>query len=611
MRWTIVFVLLNICCSLQAQEYRWQQRVEYTMNVHLDVKTHLLKGTQRLVYYNNSPDTLTRVFYHLYFNAFQPGSMMDVRSRNIADPDKRVADRISKLTPEETGYQKIKTLKQNGAAAHYRIDGTIMEVMLPSAIYPGTKTVFELEFEAQVPIQIRRCGHDNKEGVAYSITQWYPKMAEYDQLGWHAYQYVAREFHGVWGDYDVTLSLDPSFVVAGTGVIQNPDVVGHGYESAGAQVKYPRKKDLSWHFVAKNVHDFAWAADPDYAHDRIKVPDGPELHFFYRKHGKTDHWRFLPQVGVALFDVMNHKFGKYPFETYSVIQGGDGGMEYPMCTLIAGEGTLDGTAGTMIHEVAHSWFQMALASNESLYAWMDEGFTRFAELETKGVLLEIPKPFTTTYEGYKKVALAGKEEPSSQFSDFFTLNEAYKIGSYFKGCLMLNQLRYIMGEANFWKGIRKYYDTWKFHHPEPNDFIRTMERASGLQLKWFMNYWIYTTKQIDYGIKEITAIDNNTTRIVLERKGELPMPMDVLVTYKDGSQELCYIPLNETLGSKPTEGKRTEFPGWAWVAPTYSFTLPHDSKDILRVEIDPAEQLADVKRENNVVDYSGAQGQSK
>lgn len=589
-----------------AQDYRWQQRVQYTMDVRLDVKSHKLTGTQKLVYFNNSNDTLSKVYYHLYFNAFQPGSMMDVRSGNIADPDKRIGDRISKLTDKETGYQHIKSLKQGDKVTSYVTKGTILEVKLPDPILPRSSTTFMMEFEAQVPIQIRRSGRDNSEGIAYSMTQWYPKMAEYDFQGWHANQYVAREFFGVWGDYDVKITLDPAYVIGGTGQLQNPDEIGYGYETPGAKVKRP-KGELTWHFIAKNVHDFAWAADPDYTHEKINVPGGPELHLFYQKNDKTKHWPQLLSIGARFFRFMNERFGEYPYETYSVIQGGDGGMEYPMCTLILGEGDLNGTAGTMIHEVAHSWFQMALATNESQYPWMDEGFTRFAEYEAKHVLFDLKDPFKGTYNAYVRYALSGKEEPLSQFSDFYTLNEAYSLSAYIKGCIVLNQLRYIIGEENFWTGIKKYYNTWKFHHPEPIDFIRVMEKVSGMQLKWYLNYWVSTTKHIDYGIKQVIE-KNNTMSVTLERIGELPMPIDLMVTYKNGAKELYYIPLNETLGSKPVEDPSIpmqELDSWAWVNPTYTFRINGKVNEIETLEIDPSQRMADVNLEDNMLIISG------
>ena len=192
------------------------------MDVSLDVHTNRFKGTQKLIYTNNSPDTLHKVFYHLYLNAFQPGSMMDVRSRTIVDPDPRVRDRIEHLTPDEIGYQHVRDLYQDGQSLKYSLQCTILEVTLDHPILPHSKTEFDMQFTGQVPIQIRRTGRDNREGIRYSMTQWYPKMAEYDYQGWHADPYIGREFYGVWGDFDVHITIDSSYTVAGTGYLMNP-----------------------------------------------------------------------------------------------------------------------------------------------------------------------------------------------------------------------------------------------------------------------------------------------------------------------------------------------------------------------------------------------------
>ena len=591
-----------------AQDYRWQQRVEYNMDVRLDVKTHKVTGTQRLTYYNNSKDTLKRVYYHLYWNAFQPGSMMDVRSLNLPDPDPRVKDRISKLKDDEIGYQHIQSLKQDGKDITYKIDGTILEVVLSKPILPNSKTVFDMKFESQVPIQIRRSGRNNREGIAYSMTQWYPKIAEYDFQGWHAYQYVAREFHSVWGDFDVKITIDPKHVIGATGTLQNADKIGFGYERPGANVKQS-DGELTWHFVAKNVIDFAWAADPDYAHDRVLVPGGPELHFFYQKDDKTTpNWKKLQDYAVKHFQFMNKTFGKYPYEVYSIIQGGDGGMEYPMCTLILGEGSVAGLVDVMAHESAHSWYQAVLASNEALYPWMDEGFTDFAKQESLADLMGTPikSSHQSSYNAYFALMQRGLLEPISQHADHYGTNLAYKVSAYSMGTVFLEQLKYIVGEENFYKGMRQYYNTWKFKHPEPNDFIRVMEKVAGLKLQWYMRYWINTTKKIDYSIKNVIE-NQDTTFIMLERVGEFPMPVDLVVTFKNGSKEMFYIPTNETLGTKPQDKQstpRNDLNAWPWVYPTYTLTLKHKVEEIATIEIDPSQRLADVERKNNVVDLS-------
>ncbi len=584
--------------SVNAQAY-WQQRVEYTMNVKMNAASHQFDGDQKLVYYNNSPDTLLKVYYHLYFNAFQPGSMMDVRSRNIADPDRRVGDRISKLKDDEIGYQHITSLKQDGKDLTYKVNGTILEVTLTKPLLPKSKSIFELKFSGQVPLQVRRSGRDNREGIALSMTQWYPKMAEYDYQGWHAYQYVAREFHGVWGDFDVRITIDHKYVVAATGKLQNPDKVGFGYEKDGVTVS-KSNDDLTWNFIAKDVIDFAWAADPDYTHDKAQMPNGPMLHFFYQKNEKTaDNWKKMEEMAVKVFQYLNLHFGKYPFDTYSIIQGGDGGMEYPMCTLILGEGSLAGLAGTMAHEVAHSWYQMTLASNESLYAWMDEGFADFASSEAMASIGGSENPHAGSYASYFGLVASGLQEPASQHADHFNTNRAYSTAAYSIGAVFLDQLKYLIGQENFYKGMLRYYNTFKMKHPSPNDFVRVMEKTSGLQLGWYLRYWIGTTKRIDYGFGQVVG-NETSTLVELKRIGDFPMPIDLTVTYKDGSKENYYLPMNELLGNKPQDDqKRIVGETWPWVYPNYTLKLSKKISEIESMEIDPSQQMADIDRKNN------------
>lgn len=590
---------------VSAQTDRWQQRIEYTMNVELDVQSHLLKGKQQLIYYNNSPDTLNRVYYHLFFNAFQPNSMMDVRSRTIADPDSRVGDRIYALKPDEIGYQKINRLKQNGKAVKHTVEGTILVVELNQPLLPKTKATFDMEFTAQIPLQIRRTGRDNEEGIAYSMAQWYPKMVEYDHEGWHANPYIGREFHGVWGDYDVKITIDSAFTVAGTGYLQNPETIGHGYTEKPVTPK-AKKGKLTWHFKAPNVHDFVWAADPDYVHTTAQVPNGPKLHFFYQPDTLTQNWERLPDFTIRAFQYMNEHYGQYPYDQYSVIQGGDGGMEYPMATLITGHRSLGSLVGVTVHELVHSWYQMVLASNETLYPWMDEGFTTYASNIIMSKLFSIPGgPHASTYRTYFAMVKSGLEEPLITHADFYNTNRAYGVAVYYKGAMLLHQLGYVIGEEALQKGLLRYYNTWKFKHPNPTDFRRIMEKESGLELGWYFQQWVNTTNTIDYGIKTVINT-NDSTFVTLEKKGLMPMPLDIEVTFKDGSKVQYYIPLRIMRGEKPQEDKslpREILADWPWTNPEYTFAIPQKANIIKLIEIDPSERMADVDRENNVMNF--------
>jgi len=586
-----------------SQPDRWQQRVDYKMEVDFDVTTHQYSGSQKLVYTNNSPDTLYRVFYHLYFNAFQPGSMMDVRSRSIEDPDRRVQDRISKLAENEIGYLRPTSLKQNKKDVKFKIVGTILEVDLNTPILPGKNVTFDMKFDGQVPKQIRRTGRDNAEGVDYSMAQWYPKISEYDYEGWHSNPYIAREFYGVWGDFDLKLSIDPSYMVAATGYCQNPNEVGHGYEDEGVVVK-KSKKNITWHFNAPNVHDFVWAADPDYVHLKKMGPNNTMLHFFYQPDSITNEtWPKLPDITAKALGFMNETYGAYPYKKYSVIQGGDGGMEYPMATLINGRGSMNGLIGVTIHEYFHSWYQMVLGSNESLYPWMDEGFASYASAYTRQFLNDSKRdPLAGSYGGYYSIVNSGKEEPLSSHSDHYNTNRAYGIAAYSKGAVTLGQLEYIMGKEVFDKAFRQYYESWKFKHPNPTDFKRVMEKESGLELDWFFLDWIGTTRTIDYGIQSAVSKGGNTL-ITLERIGLMPMPVEVVITYNDGKSEMYYMPLRIMRGEKMDDGvmPRKILDKWPWTYPTYTFSIPGNTDNIESIEIDPSKRMADIDRSNNVL----------
>jgi hypothetical protein len=598
----------------------WQQHADYKMEVAMDVKNYQYKGKQELVYTNNSPDTLRKVFYHLFPNAFQPGSEMDGRLHTIKDPDGRMVlktkgadgkdvkqSRIETLKPNEIGFLKITNFKQDGVTAQTRVSGTTFEVTLAKPILPNSKSTFTLDFDGQVPIQIRRSGRNNSEGVELSMSQWYPKLAEFDFEGWHADPYIAREFHGVWGNFDVKITIDKDYTIGGSGYLQDKNAIGHGYEDAGVTVTYPKKtKTLTWHFIAPNVHDFTWAADKEYTHDIVKGPNDVDLHFFYKNNPKTtENWKQLEPLMVKVMDYYNRTVGAYPYKQYSFIQGGDGGMEYAMCTLMLGNGTLQGILGTATHELGHSWFQHILASNESKHPWMDEGFTTYIEdsalNELKGDKKEA-NPFKGNYAAYYNLVQSGKEQPQGTHGDRYDENRPYSISAYIKGSIFLSQLEYVIGKENVDATLKRYYNDFKFKHPTPNDIKRTAERVSGAELDWYLIDWTQTTNTIDYGIKEVADNAGKTT-ISLERIGRMPMPIDITVAYTDGTSENFYIPLRMMNFIKPnpnTNAKRTVLDDWAWGQSNYNFTIDKNKTAIKKITIDPSGLMADVKPANNV-----------
>jgi hypothetical protein len=658
---TIICVFSYLC--VQAQPARWQQKVKYVMDVDVDVTTNRFLGKQKLQYTNQSPDTIYRVFYHLYWNAFQPNSMMDARSRHLGSLqlngrpnwDERVRDRILNLSDKEIGYQKVKWVKLNGVLQTMKEHETILEVSLHKPILPRTTVLLEMEFEAQVPLQIRRSGRDNVQtGVRYSMSQWYPKLCEYDYEGWHPTPYVAREFYGVWGDFDVTITIDKSYMLGGTGYLQNAEQIGMGYSAVG--VKQPAARTSgkqTWKFIAPNVHDFMWAAHPQYEHLTRTTSNGITIHVLYNaqeellksrfeklreeerkqynynlsKYKLTwlNSWNEVADAAIIVLPFIEYMFGRYPYKQYSFIHGGDGGMEYPMSTLIASP-----SLGTAFHEWMHTWYQMLLATNESKYAWMDEGFTsyaenlvsayyRFAKANPDKRIEKVPAsrqatfvkefleqtrasmPHNDAYQSYFGLVKSGLEEPATTHADHFETNFAYTLASYAKGAVFIEQLGYITGATVRDRILKEYYRQWAFKHPTINDFMRIAEKESGMQLDWYEQYFVSTVKTIDYGIDSIWE-DGEKTKIRIVRKAQIPMPIDLQITFKDGKKELHYIPMYLMFGNKATEDPsvtRKEYAAWKWTHSSYVIETTEKMANISSVEIDPSQRMADVNRKDN------------
>ena len=611
--------ILAICgfalaLSVQAQDNHWQQQADYQMNVTMNVKNFQYKGVQKVTYINNSPDTLTTVFFHLYFNAFQPNSEMDANLQTLPDPDGRMAtnvgtpqrpiyeSRIAKLTPDEIGYLRVKKLTQDGVPATISHESTILKVTLPTPILPHSRTVLGLDFEGQVPVMIRRAGRNSPDGVALSMAQWYPKMVAYDHKGWHTTEYLGREFYGVWGNFDVKITLDKTYLVGASGVLQNPNEIGFGYEDKGVKVPTTKSATKTWHFIAERVHDFTWAADPQYIHDKHQLADGKTIHFIYKKY--KDTWKQIQEPMLKVFDYYNQLIGKYPWPQYSFIQGGDGGMEYAMCTLMVGNEKYERLVGTAAHELAHAWFQHLLATDEAAYPWMDEGFTSYIEYLAEHQILKTKKtanPFDSAYKGYFGLVKSGFQEPTITHSDRFATNYAYSVTAYYKGLLFLTQLDYLMGNEALQKTLKRYYNEYAFKNPTPNDFIRIAEKVSGMQLQWFLNEFMETDHTADYAISKVEG-KGNKTEVTLKRVGRLPLSIDLWVTDKAGNIRYVYVPLRMTYAEKPNTYPaypRTVLPAWGWGNPTYTFTLDMPLEDIKSITLDPENKSVDTDKENN------------
>ncbi|WP_304344261.1 M1 family metallopeptidase [Chryseobacterium koreense] len=609
----LLTILLSAICTLSfsQQNAYYQQSAKYKMDIDIDAQNFTYQGNQTLTYTNNSPDELKVVYFNLYWNAFKPNSMMDQRVQSQGkNGDSRLQtngiSRLASIPKNEEGAQNIHWIRQNGKDLKFEIQETIMKVELDTPIKPNSSTTFTMEWDANIPMQIRRAGRNNREGIDMTMTQWYPKIGEYDYDGWATFDYIGREFHAPFSDFQVNIKIDKDYVIGAGGTLENPLEV-KGYDQS-ANIKTDSNNKATWKWTAKNILDFAFAADRDYTVETFTILDGPKVFYVYQKSEKTKLWEESKPYVTKFFQLMNATYGKYAYPSYSFIQGGDGGMEYGMCTMMLGEGrSLEGLVGLMVHEGGHSWNQQMMAYNESMRPWMDEGFTSYYDDLIMHQLFPpkeaVANPFVNTINSYVNFTKTGKEEPAVWLGDHHDDGRAYSVASYVKGELFLVQLGYIVGEQNLSSIMKEFFNQWKMKHPTDRDFMHLAQKISGMDLKWFQNYWINTTKTIDYAIKDV-KYDKTSTTITLENKGSIPMPIDFSVLTKDKKVVNYQIPMNMThiWKSKDIYGDFKTLDYWKWTQKEYSFTIPYNKSQISALGIDFSKRLADVNPEDNFVE---------
>ena len=388
-------------------------------------------------------------------------------------------------------------------------------------------------------------------------------------------------------------------------MLMNPQEVGHGY--GGYKKGKPEKGKLTWRFNAMFVHDFVWAADKDYILDTRETMQGVKLYFLYQDDDEIrENWKKLQPDAERLFELASERYGQYHYPVYSIIQGGDGGMEYPMATLITGNRSYGSLLGVTVHEVMHSWYQMSLATNEALYPWMDEGFTSYT---TSEIMAEFfPKKPSEIhaggYRGYRYIVERELEEPLSTHADHYETNVAYGVAAYSKGEVFLHQLGYIIGEEVLDKVLLRYYNQWSYRHPDVYDFIRIAEKESGMELDWYVQYFVNSVKTIDYGLTMLEETEVGS-RLTIERQGKMIMPVDVLVETVDGEKTMYHIPLGIMRGEKTKDSGAgmdlQVLEDWFWTHPTYLIDLPHSRKEISKIQIDPSQRLADMDLSDNAI----------
>src|SRR5213594_3350493 len=547
-----------------------QQRVDYTIAVSLDTATHTIAGRETVRYTNRSPDTLTYIWLQLDQNLFRD----DGRGAVLNPPDARFAargfrggfvlDRVESVRPSgrQTVRRALKTME----------NGTLMRIELDRPLAPGGGAELELAYRFEVPEHgSDRMGRERfPGGWLYEIAQWYPRLAVYDDArGWNTEQYLGQgEFYLEYGDFDVTITVPRSFVVAATGTLLNPLEVLTPTERA--RLAQALKSDTTvaviaktevgqaftrpvggaptrtWHYSAKSVRDVAWAAAPNFIWDASGY-NGVLIQSLYPPEANAG-WARSTEYARHSIKHYSEKWFRYPYPTAINVGGPVGGMEYPMivfCSYRAGD---RGLFGVTTHELGHEWFPMIVGNNERLYAWMDEGFNSFMNIYSALAFYH-----DTTSQGrgnaqaWAKFAVTGLDEPPILTADRVTPRLLGQV-EYNKPATGLYLLRHqiLDDTTRFDIAFREYIRRWAYKHPTPADFFRTIEDAAGEDLSWFWRGWFYRTDVIDLAVDSVrTSADSGgvTAAVFLSSLGGLPMPVDLRLGYLGGSGEDVRLPV--------------------------------------------------------------------
>ena len=607
----------------------WQQDIYYNMRAVLNDRTDIITGDETLTYWNNSPDTLPFVYFHLYQNAFIKGSHLgNLDSNNNVNPIYGHYEKVGlgeKVDLIEVGGQQLKT----------EMDNTVMRAYLPKPLIPGDSVTFHIKWRTfyDKGTDRRRMkiiySYGNKQ---YDGAQWYPRLAAYDRRkGWDVDQHLNREFYGDFGAFDLQLTLPANYIVEATGYLQNrnevmPDSLRRKLDiynflrkplnsAPSVIIPYDSTKTKTWIYHAENVHDVVWTADPTYRIGETSINGVDVISMVQEPH--ASRWWNAASYTAAAMAIYMHDFGPYAWNKIVVCDAQDG-MEYPMVTL---DGGLDPDyRSTLVHEVGHMWFFGQVGNNETYRAALDEGFTQFLtawsleKIDGKTMFrypyinkyynhFKKPEPtrFSQVYYGYIRDAMQGKDEPLNQHSDAF--NGALGHGGgynnvYYKMATLLYNLQYTLGDSLFQGAIKHYFNQWKFCHPYFEDVRKSFSEYTHTDLDWFFDQWMETTKNIDYSITHVRKGSGKDNYVIeFKRRGRMDMPIDFTVIAKDGKRYNYYVP-NTWFPKKTDATILPKWYGWDKLHPTYKayVTIPGGIKNVI---IDTSGRLADINRLNN------------
>lgn len=608
----------------------WQQDVQYDIHARMNEDEHCIEAKEQLVYTNNSPDTLRVLYFHLFQNAFVKGSYL-----HRLEERKGVKPKLGKQEAAGNGTE-VTQLVINNQPVNPTIDNTIMRIDLPTPLLPGKSLEVAMKFrtwyDKDGSTRRRMKMYDAWGSMHYNGCQWFPKICVYDRkFGWDTYQHLNKEFYGDFGTFDVALDFPSNYVLEATGLLTNqhevlPDTLRKKLELQNFVLKkwdekpsiitpYKKGERKTWKYHAEGVHDFAFTADPSYRIGETTWNGIQCVAIVQEPHASG--WRTAPQLVAKIIQTLSEDIGHYAYPKMVAADAADG-MEYPMLTLDGGREP--GYRGLFMHEIAHNWFYGMVGSNETYRASMDEGFTQFLtawglrKMDGDTLKADPPSNFwerkfgepvltldRTVLNAYTQDALNKQELPlnthSNDFHDALHHEGGYR-QVYFKTASMLYNLQYVLGDSLFQAAMQHYFNQWKFAHPYFEDFRSSIIRFTKVDLNWFFDEWIETTKSIDYSIKNVGRVKgtDDIWRIRFRRQGESQMPLDFTLTDSKGNKQSYTIP--NTWFDKPGAQNLPKWYGWSKINPVYEAHVRVPGK-ITSVQIDTTYRLADIDWTNN------------
>jgi peptidase M1-like protein len=576
----------------------WQQRADYLIRATLDTATQTIRGTARIHYVNHSPDTLAFVWVQIEQNIFAQHSITYVLNQ---PPLHFAGGAVFDFTGKGfIGGITIERFASGGKELARSEYGTMMRVELPGPLAPQRFVDFDVRWRFPVPPY--GGGRMGRIGAGlYEIAQWYPRMVVYDDVhGWNPLPYIgAGEFYLEYGDFDVTLTLPAGFVVAATGTVANPLAVWTPVQRArlararrsAERVQIITKAEATahagqhvagtktWHFTARNVRDFAWAASPDFRWDASGW-NGVLIQTFYRPSAAP--WEEANQMARFTIKHFSETWGMYPWPHATTVEGLVEGMEYPMLTFVPAIEKREDQFWVLTHEFGHEWFPMMVGSDERRYPWMDEGFNTFIDYASAEQYFKGTAYGDTVRRellgAYRVSAVPSNEQP---LIDQPVEQRDLAWAAYQKPALMLTILRdAVLGKETFERALREYVRRWRLKHPQPADFFRTIENVTGRDLAWFWRNWVYTTARLDQAVDSVGAA-GDTMLVYLSNRAQMVLPLTLELRYADGTSEA------------------RDFPIEMWNLGNHFTARIGPAKPVVSVVVDPRRIYPDIERANN------------